>query len=50
MRRGQCCVFTNLLVLTLPGSVIPLHGQERFPPESEREQRGEKSANEEWCK
>ena len=42
MRRGQCCFFTNLLVLFLLGSLISLHGQERFRPESEREQMGEK--------
>ena len=48
MRRGQCCFCLRLLVLTLLGSLIPLQGQERFRPESEREQMGEKSAYEEW--
>ena len=48
MKRARYCFFSNLLVLTLWGSLIPLQGQERFSPESEREQMGEKSAYEEW--
>ena len=48
MRKGQYDFSSCLLVLTLLGSLIPLQGQERFRPESEREQMREKSAYEKW--
>jgi len=48
MRRVQRCFSLNLLALTLLGSWMPVQGQERFRPESEREQMREKSAYEKW--